>query len=155
MPVSPRELWDWHATPGTFLKLAPPWESVRLISWLGPDGNPADGLLADGVKVTLQPAIGPFRPRWVSLLQEVRSGEQFVDVQLSGAFAYWRHCHRFLPDPDGGPASSILEDQIDYRLPGGWLGQLAGGAYVRRRLERLFEYRHRITLESLSAGRRV
>ncbi len=155
MPVSPQRLWDWHASPGTFLKLAPPWEDVRLVSWLDAAGQPADGLLADGVRVTLQARIGPFRPLWVSLLQAVEPGAQFEDIQLRGAFAYWRHRHRFLPDPAGDPARSVLEDSIDYRLPGGALGQLLGGAYVRRRLERLFDYRHRVTLESFASTQGV
>jgi ligand-binding SRPBCC domain-containing protein len=49
--------------------------------------------------------------------------------------------------PDG-PAASFLEDRITYALPFGPLGHWVAGRLVRRRLERMFEYRHRVTAEA-------
>ena len=50
--------------------------------------------------------------------------------------------------PDG-PGASVLEDRIVYRLPGGRLAELAAGWLVRRRLDRLFAFRHRVTAEAV------
>jgi ligand-binding SRPBCC domain-containing protein len=50
------------------------------------------------------------------------------------------------------PGACWLEDRIVYELPLGPLGRWLGGGFVRSRLDRMFEYRHRVTVEAL-AGR--
>src|SRR6185369_2137854 len=74
------------------------------------------------------------------------------DVQVSGPFARWQHTHRVDAD---GPAACYLEDRIEYALPLGAVGALAGGTLVRRRLARLFDYRHRVTAQDLAAHARA
>ncbi len=54
-----------------------------------------------------------------------------------------------LPD---GPERSILEDAVEYALPLGALGRLAGGAFARRRLARTFAWRHQATRAALSTA---
>jgi uncharacterized protein (TIGR01777 family) len=44
----------------------------------------------------------------------------------------------------------VLEDRIEYVLPLGGAGALIGGRFVRTMLERLFAYRHRITVQDLT-----
>ena len=90
----------------------------------------------------------PFRLRWVAEHQDYEEGRYFSDVQISGPFAYWKHTHTFEPD---GPASCILEDKVEYALPFGFLGRWFAGRLVRKRLEKLFEYRHRATTAELAA----
>jgi uncharacterized protein (TIGR01777 family) len=99
--------------------------------------------------------LGPLRPRWVAVLRDYQEGRQFVDEQVQGPFAQWVHTHRFLP---AGECESVLEDEIEYRLPCGALGQLLGGGYVHRRLERLFRFRaariaHDLARHRVFAGR--
>ena len=62
-------------------------------------------------------------------------------------FESWRHEHRFLSD---GPERSVLEDRITYRLPFGSVGQLVAGRQFERRLEDLFQFRHRRTQVDLA-----
>jgi ligand-binding SRPBCC domain-containing protein len=73
---------------------------------------------------------------------------QFRDVQISGPFKRWQHTHSFLPD---GDCASFLEDRIEYELPLGAIGAFFGHWFVQRKLQRLFEYRHRITKEAMLA----
>jgi ligand-binding SRPBCC domain-containing protein len=70
---------------------------------------------------------------------EYAENERFADIQRSGPFAYWYHRHRFEP---GQPDSTIYTDEIDYALPFGPIGRILS-PLAARRLERLFEYRHR------------
>jgi len=49
----------------------------------------------------------------------------------------------------------FLEDRIEYRLPFGWLGHLVGGWLVRRKLRRMFDYRHETTLRELADLKRT
>jgi hypothetical protein len=53
-------------------------------------------------------------------------------------------------EPDG-PSACWLEDYIVYELPLGFLGNIYVGWMIRRKLERLFAYPHRITAEALAA----
>jgi uncharacterized protein (TIGR01777 family) len=61
-----------------------------------------------------------------------------------------RHLHRVEPD---GPSACILEDRIDYEIPGGALGRALADRAVRRRLDRIFAYRHCVTAQDLKMHR--
>jgi uncharacterized protein (TIGR01777 family) len=89
--------------------------------------------------------------RWVAEHRGFEAGRQFRDLQIEGPFAHWEHTHSFEPD---GPDACLLEDHIEYALPGGRLGRLLGGSMVRDRLARLFDYRHQTTASDLAAHRR-
>jgi ligand-binding SRPBCC domain-containing protein len=66
----------------------------------------------------------------------------FHDSQRSGPFRRFEHTH--LMDPDGA-GGCWLTDRIEYELPFGKLGEIGGGWIARRKLERMFEYRHDVT----------
>jgi hypothetical protein len=77
-------------------------------------------------------------------------GKQFCDVQAAGPFRSWRHTHSILPGETGG---AVLDDTIEYALPGGAIGELFGGWLVRKKLAGLFAYRHTITTNDLALAR--
>jgi uncharacterized protein len=137
---APAELvQEWHARAGAFERLTPPWERVEVVERLGGIG--------DGGRAVLRVRAGPFRLRWVAEHHDLADGFGFRDVQVEGPFASWEHTHRFVPY---GSAACDLIDQIQYRLPLGWLGRLLGGRMTRTKLNRLFAYRHRITADDLA-----
>jgi uncharacterized protein (TIGR01777 family) len=47
----------------------------------------------------------------------------------------------------------LLEDEIEYAPPLGWLGRRAAGPYLRSRLRRVFAYRHAVTRADLERHR--
>ncbi|MFN2240206.1 MAG: cyclase, partial [Thermoanaerobaculia bacterium] len=51
------------------------------------------------------------------------------------------HRHTFQPMDDG---KVLVTDRVDYELPLGVVGRLAGGFWVRRQLRRIFDYRTEI-----------
>jgi uncharacterized protein (TIGR01777 family) len=138
------EVFAWHARPGALERLTPPWEQVEVVERAGGIEN--------GARVVLRMGRWPFAMRWVAEHCDFVDGEQFRDIQRAGPFAYWSHTHRVEPD---GRSASHLEDYIAYRLPGGALGALIGGAMARRRLARTFDYRHRVTAQDIVAHHRV
>jgi uncharacterized protein len=140
IPVPAEFLFDWHTRPGALKRLTPPWEPVEI-------GEMSHGI-ADGSRGEILIKAGPFRKKWIAEIQDVVPGRQFRDVQISGPFAAWVHTHTMIPDGDDG---CILEDHVEYRLPLGVLGRWGGAGFVRRKLERMFEYRHRITLDDVPA----
>jgi len=134
------EVFRWHAEPGALERLTPPWEPVQVI-------QAAPGI-RDGDRGVLQVLVGPFRVRWEFEHCDYVEGRQFRDVQISGPFQRWDHTHRMTPE---GPASCILEDRIEYELPLGILGKVFGNWFLRRKLKKLFLYRHRVTAEAMTA----
>jgi ligand-binding SRPBCC domain-containing protein len=62
---------------------------------------------------------------------------RFVDVQRSGPYRLWHHTHSF--EPAGG--GTLMRDVVRYALPLGPVGVLAHAAFVRRDLERIFDFR--------------
>src|SRR5271154_1235720 len=134
------EVFRWHEEPGALERLTPPGAPVNL------ERRPAG--IRDGDRGVLRVWLGPFKVRWVLEHRDYIEGRQFRDVQLSGPFRYWQHTHLFTPD---GNDASVLEDRIEYILPLGLLGSIFGNWFVRRKLRRLFEYRHRVTKEAMAA----
>lgn len=132
------EVFRWHLTPGALEALIPPDEPMRVVEKSGQIGR--------GARVVFAVRVGPIPLRWVAEHTDYVEGREFTDVQISGPFARWTHRHRVEPD---GPAACYLQDHIDYALPFGWLGRTIAGSFVRRRLERLFDYRHRVTAAAL------
>ncbi len=103
--------------------------------------------IQNGSRVVLEGRTGPLRFRWVSVHSDYREGQSFTDIQTSGPFAYWKHVHSFEPVDE---RSCILQDRIEYRLAFGIIGQTLGGWWVRRKLQRLFEYRHAVTVREVA-----
>ena len=138
LPASAQAVYAWHARPGAFERMVPPWEDVRVLERTG-------GL--ESGRVVLEVPIGPLRQRWVAEHRAGTSGLEFVDQQVEGPFASWVHTHRFEPL---GPARCRLIDRIVYQLPFGLAGELAAGA-VASRLSRTFRYRHRTLADDFTA----
>jgi uncharacterized protein (TIGR01777 family) len=130
LPVSAQDLFAWHARPGAFERLAPPWDHITVEQRSG---------ITDGERLIMAIHQGPLTLRWEALHQGYVEGQRFQDVQVRGPFARWVHTHRFIPLTD---ARSRLEDELDYALPFGWLGALLGGWFVRRMLTKMFNFRH-------------
>ena len=92
MPVPVEELFAYHARPGAFERLAPPWQKLDIIEQTGG--------MQDGGRVVFDAHFGPVKKRWVAEMSEYREGAQFVDTQVEGPFAHWRHTHRFVAIDD-------------------------------------------------------
>lgn len=73
---------------------------------------------------------------WKTLIARWQPPHGFVDVQLHGPYALWRHEHRFEPVADGVK----LIDHVEYALPFAPFGNLAR-PLVRRDVEAIFAYR--------------
>lgn len=132
------DVFAWHERPGALARLCPPWERIELIS--------AEGGIRDGARVAVRVKIGW---KWTDFEVEHRDfveNERFCDVQIRGPFAAWRHVHRF---ERAGEQACVLTDEITYRLPGGAAGQALGCGVARRKLERMFAWRHAVTKADL------
>jgi len=132
LPYPPAMVFAWHLRPGAFERLQPPWLPVRVLARRGD--------MANGGEVEMSiPVFGPFRQRWLARHEGFVADVEFRDRQIAGPFREWLHIHRVRPTDAG----CVLEDQIEYRLPGGALGRWLGQARVERQLAQVWSHRHR------------
>jgi hypothetical protein len=75
--------------------------------------------------------------RWATEIIAWNPPHSFVDVQLSGPYKKWHHEHKFVAERGG----TTLSDEVQYALPFGPLGKMVHWMFVRRDVERIFEYR--------------
>lgn len=137
--VSKEELFRWHESSGAFERLNPPWDPVKVIS--------SSGGIKDGAVVHLKiPIFLNFGIRWILTHLGYVKGEKFEDVQIKGPFSFWHHKHLFIGADDN---TSVLKDQISFSLPVGVITNRIFGSFFIKKLDRLFKYRHRITINDL------
>ena len=144
MPVSARQLYDWHASGGAFRRLTPPCDNVDIVSWKGGSKTlhlPNEeqwGDISKGAKIRIGLQQGPFTMHWDAEHIECQEGSYFIDRQIKGPFAKWEHQHRFIPIDEH---NSYLEDEIHYQLPLSPISNI-GLTFMKRKLESMFSYRH-------------
>ena len=78
--------------------------------------------------------------RWRTEITEWNPPHRFVDVQLRGPYTLWHHTHTF-HERDGG---TVCVDDVRYRPRG---GALINWLFVRRDVERIFQYRQQRLLK--------
>lgn len=141
LPVTAAEAFAWHERPGALEALTPPWEHIRLVSM-------TDGIRS-GSRVTVRAKAGVggvgVWTTWVMEHYGYARGVEFNDRMLRGPFPLWEHRHLFSDNEDG---TCVMTDSIRYRVPFGLAGRLAAGWFVRRKLEKLFAWRHAVTRAS-------
>ncbi|MFB6090394.1 MAG: SRPBCC family protein [Halobellus sp.] len=143
------DVWDFHSRVSGLEALTPDWMNLRVESVTGPDGEPDPGILETGseIELSMRPlGVGP-RQRWTSVITARESGDDravFRDEMRGGPFETWIHTHRFVADGE----ETIVEDEVEYELPGGPLGRTASPLAVVG-FEPMFRARHRKTKELL------
>lgn len=80
--------------------------------------------------------------KWQTLITDWTPPHRFADQQLKGPYSYWHHVHTFEKLAGG----TLMKDVVEYSLPLGGLGRLAGGCFVRRDIENIFSFRKKTML---------
>ncbi|MDX1645991.1 MAG: SRPBCC family protein [Longimicrobiales bacterium] len=90
------------------------------------------------------------RFRWRTEITEWDPPRSFTDTQIRGPYHTWVHRHVFQEeDPDGGgDVTTVMTDEVRYRLPLWPLGEMALPV-VAGQLRRIFRHRARVIRELL------
>lgn len=139
--ASAERVWAFHEASDAFARLQPPWQETEVV-------QPPTSLEV-GTRVELRVKVGPLWQTIVAEHVEHEPGKMFADQMVKGPFAQWLHKHIVTPRDED---ECVLTDEVDYELPLGILGRALGGWFARRSLERLFEFRHRVTREACEAS---
>ena len=107
--------------------LTPPWVNFEVLT-------PAPIILRAGALIEYRIKVHGLPIRWRTEIAEWNPPNQFVDVQLRGPYTLWHHTHTF-EERDGG---TLCRDHVRYRPRG---GALIHRLFVRRDVERIFQYR--------------
>lgn len=142
LDVPLQRLWAYHANPGAFERLSPPWQRVELVKKTAGIG--------EGERLVMKLGRRPFRITWEALHGPMEPLSSFEDTQVRGPFGRWHHVHGF----EGDATGSALVDTIEWAPPFPPLGGL-GSPIIRRQIERLFRFRHARTRLDLAHQTRM
>jgi ligand-binding SRPBCC domain-containing protein len=132
LPVSVNEIWKFVSSPVNLKEITPPHMGFKITS-ISSDGEMYAGMIIS-YKVSPLPGI---KLNWVTEITNVKKGVYFVDEQRVGPYSMWHHEHRLEPI-DGGV---LMTDIVTYQPPFGIFGALANGLFIKKQLQRIFDYR--------------
>jgi len=134
LPIPLRDAWGFFSFAANLARITPK-EMGFVIRPPHPDGPMYPGQL---ITYTIRPVLG-IPLKWVTVIAEVDEPLCFVDTQLKGHYAIWRHRHTFQAVPGG----TLMRDHVEYALPLGPLGEVAHMAFVNKQLNGIFDFRQR------------
>ena len=137
LPISIEKAWDFFSNPKNLKKITPEEMSFEIIS--GAEKSIYPGQI---IQYNVSPIFG-IKLRWVTEITHVIDNKYFVDEQRFGPYSLWHHKH-FFKEIKGG---ILMEDVVDYKIPLGWLGQLAHFIFVKNRLKKIFKFRENILVK--------
>lgn len=110
-------------------KITPPEMKFRMIT-----ASPIT--MSEGTRIEYRLRIMGLPLKWKSLISRWNPPHTFVDEQLSGPYAFWKHTHRFEADGHG----TLVMDEVHYALPFSPFSEPLH-FLVRRQLEHIFAFR--------------
>ena len=127
LPRPRGEVFPFFSEARNLEELTPPWLKFEVLT-------PAPIVMRPGLHIDYQIKIHGIPIRWRTEIVAGDPPHRFVDVQLSGPYTLWHHTHTF-EERDGG---TLCRDEVRYRPRG---GALIYWLFVRRDVERIFDYR--------------
>lgn len=131
VPRPPDEVFPFFADARNLEKLTPDFLKFQVL-----DVTPEE--LGEGTIINYKLTLRGIPLRWQSVIEQWSPGHAFVDRQTRGPYQTWHHTHEF----EAARGGTILRDRVRYAVPMGTLGELVAGGFVRRDVERIFEFRH-------------
>jgi ligand-binding SRPBCC domain-containing protein len=131
VPAPSEAVFEFFADPFNLEAITPPWLRFRIV---GP--RPIE--MQAGTVIDYRLVLHRVPIRWRARIAVWEPGRRFVDVQVRGPYRAWHHTHSFERRDEG----TLVRDSVRYALPLGPLGRMAHAAFVRRDLERIFDFRH-------------
>jgi ligand-binding SRPBCC domain-containing protein len=121
-------------------RITPPWLNFRVVT-----PRPID--MREGTLLEYRLRLHGIPVRWRTRITAWEPPHRFVDEQVSGPYALWHHSHTFEVDGE----ATIVSDRVRYRIGFGPVGAVALRLFVRRDVERIFDYRREAMLELIRA----
>jgi len=134
------EVFPFYADAANLERITPPWLGFEVTT-------PRPIAMGVGALIEYRLRLHGVPVRWRTRIEAWEPPYRFIDAQLSGPYALWHHT-----------GATVLGDRVRYALPLGLAGEAARALFVRRDLERIFDYRRDAVAKLLggpaSGGRR-
>ena len=131
LPISINDAWQFLSDPKNLKRITPDYMGFKIVK--GAESSMYAGQI---IEYVVTPLFG-ISTTWVTEITHVKEPEYFVDEQRFGPYALWHHKHFIKPIENGVE----MVDIVDYKIPFGFLGQLAQPLVVSPKLKEIFEYR--------------
>jgi uncharacterized protein (TIGR01777 family) len=132
------ETWRFFSDPANLGRITPP--AMKLVVTAAP------AQLRTGATIDYTLNASGLPVKWKTLIAEWTPEKRFVDYQMRGPYALWRHSHDF----EAGPKeSTIVRDRVRYSLPWAPIGNIVL-PFVRRNLDEIWSYRRHMISELFS-----
>jgi len=128
-------VWSFLSQPHNLSEITPQHMGFQVTSPLKPEKMYSGQIITYKVS----PFKG-FRINWITEITHVQEGWYFVDEQRFGPYRFWHHKH-FLSETEKGVK---MTDEVSYKMPFGFLGEIINRLLVKRRLRKIFEYRQAV-----------
>jgi ligand-binding SRPBCC domain-containing protein len=137
LDVAPERAFAFFADARNLEAITPPWLRFRVVT-------AGEISMRPGTLIDYRLRLHGLPLRWRTRIDAWDPPHRFVDTQLRGPYALWEHTHTF--EPEGGGV--VMRDRVRYALP-----RLAPARFVRRDLERIFDYRARAIAQGVGTER--
>jgi ligand-binding SRPBCC domain-containing protein len=142
IPVSLSDAWDFFSKPKNLAEITPSELDFNIISlYHGEEMYPGQI-----IEYKVKPLFG-IPVYWMTEITHVEKEKYFVDEQRFGPYSLWHHQHHFKAIPGGVEMTDI----IHYKIPFGFLGDIAQWLFVRKNLEQIFKYREQAVAKRFGA----
>jgi len=131
LELAPDAAFGFFADARNLERITPPWLRFEVTT-------PGTIEIGPGTLIEYRLRLHAVPVSWRTRIEVWEPPRRFVDLQLRGPYRLWEHTHCFEPL---GTRAVLMRDRVRYALPLGPLGRLAHAAFVRRDLERIFDYR--------------
>ncbi len=137
----PSSAWDLLKNPANLDRITPPDLQFQIVS-------PVPQEMFNGLVIEYRIKIPWFGQRtWVAEIKHIKEMHSFVDEQRVGPYAFWYHYHQIEQED----RHVRLIDRVYYQVPYGIVGKILHFFFIRKTLERIFDYR-KIKLEEFLTG---
>lgn len=135
LPIHIEKAWDFFSSAKNLAVITPPELNFNILTEV--DGKEiSEGMLID---YTLKPLFG-VPVKWKTEISKVNKPQMFTDRQLKGPYQTWEHTHTFIQKDNG----VLMTDELKYKLPFGFIGNIVHSLIVRKKIVDIFNYRRQI-----------
>lgn len=128
-------VWEFHADPMALPKVMTGPVKMNVLH--------VDRPLLPGGRIHTVMRVGPIKQRWNLTLKAREPMQYFTDEQIAGEgpMRMWLHTHAFEPIENG----TRVIDKLDYELPFGVIGKIAGALFGNLTMRMMFASRTKAT----------
>lgn len=138
IPATLEQVWDFMSSPANLKEITPDYMGFDITSKDLPE-KMYPGMI---ISYKVSPLLG-IKTTWVTEITHVKDHHFFVDEQRVGPYTIWHHQHILEPIDNG----VLMKDIISYVPPFGFLGAIANSIVIKKKLNEIFDYRHKAVIE--------